>query len=232
MPRFRFRPVRLVLQPVCLHPYSAAQKCQFITFRLCRINQFRNHRLTIDDFTAYPQVNVFTTTCGSLSESKPEPQHITRHIILSLGHKVFSLFSLTCTGKVNVSSGTSFADGPGDSISKAIGYGLDGPGVQEVEIFLHSFVSTLVLGSTQQGISLGVKAAECRTSHPTSPQYRGCEYMNPCIYIPRGRSWPVMGIHLRFYFLCRQRRIRGCTIGQTCIAPDRRPLLARDSLYI
>ena len=45
---------------------------------------FSNLRLTTDDFTAYPQVNVFTATCSSLSESKPEPQHTTRHIILSL----------------------------------------------------------------------------------------------------------------------------------------------------
>ena len=37
-----------------------------------------------DDFTAYPQVNVFTTTCGSFSESTPEPQHTTRLIILRL----------------------------------------------------------------------------------------------------------------------------------------------------
>ena len=55
---------------------------------ICRINQFSNLRLTIDDFTAYPQVNVFTTTCGSLSESKLKPHHTTRHIILSLGHKL------------------------------------------------------------------------------------------------------------------------------------------------
>ena len=47
------------------------------------MNQFSNLRLTIDDFTAYPQVIVFTT-CDSPSESKPEPQHNTRHIILSL----------------------------------------------------------------------------------------------------------------------------------------------------
>ena len=43
---------------------------------------FSNLRLTIDDFTAYPQVNVFTTTCGSFSESKPEPHHATGHVIL------------------------------------------------------------------------------------------------------------------------------------------------------
>ena len=33
---FRFRPVRVVLQPVCLHPYST----WFSTLWLCRINQF------------------------------------------------------------------------------------------------------------------------------------------------------------------------------------------------
>ena len=46
--------------------------------------------------------------------------------------------------------------GPGSSSGKALGYGLDGPGsipgVGGVEIFLHSFVSRLVLGSTQPPI--------------------------------------------------------------------------------
>ena len=41
-------------------------------------------------------------------------------------------------------------EGPGGSIGKALSYGLDGPGsipgVGGVEIFLHSFVSRLVLG--------------------------------------------------------------------------------------
>ena len=47
-------------------------------------------------------------------------------------------------------------NGPGGSSGKALGYGLDGPslipGVGEVEILLHSFVSRLVLGSTQAPI--------------------------------------------------------------------------------
>ena len=42
--------------------------------------------------------------------------------------------------------------GSGGSSSKALGCGLDGPGVGGVEIFLHSFVSRLVLGSTQPPI--------------------------------------------------------------------------------
>ena len=46
--------------------------------------------------------------------------------------------------------------GSGSSSGKALGYGLDGPGsipdAREVEIFLHSFVSTLVLMSTQPPI--------------------------------------------------------------------------------
>ena len=47
---------------------------------------------------------------------------------------------------------------PGSSTSKALGYGLDVPGsipgVGEVEIFLYSFLSRLVLGSTQTPIKL------------------------------------------------------------------------------
>ena len=49
------------------------------------------------------------------------------------------------------------------------------PGAGGVEIFLQSIVSILVLGSTQppkneyRRLSPGVKAAERRTSHPTSP---------------------------------------------------------------
>ena len=39
--------------------------------------------------------------------------------------------------------------GPGGSSGKALGYGLDGPGVGGVEIFIHSFVSRLALGFTQ-----------------------------------------------------------------------------------
>ena len=46
--------------------------------------------------------------------------------------------------------------GPGGSSGKALGYGLDGPGsipgVGGVEIFFRSFVSRLVLGSTQPPI--------------------------------------------------------------------------------
>ena len=46
--------------------------------------------------------------------------------------------------------------GPGSSSGKALGYGLDGPGsipgVGGVEIFLRSFVSRLVLRSTQPPI--------------------------------------------------------------------------------
>ena len=46
--------------------------------------------------------------------------------------------------------------GPGGSSGKVLGYGLDGPGLIQgvggVEIFLHSFVSRLALGSTQPPI--------------------------------------------------------------------------------
>ena len=37
--------------------------------------------------------------------------------------------------------------------------------------------------------------------HSTSYQNecRGCEYVDPCIHIPRGPSWPVMGIPLPFW---------------------------------
>ena len=51
---------------------------------------------------------------------------------------------------------TLYIGGPGGSSGKALSYGLDGPGsipgVGEVEIFLRSFVSRLVLGSTQSPI--------------------------------------------------------------------------------
>ena len=67
---------------------------------------------------------------------------------------------------------------PGSSSGKSLGYGLDGPDsiptIGGLEIFLHSFVSRLALGSTQSpvklvsGLSPGVKVAEPRVSHPTS----------------------------------------------------------------
>ena len=47
-------------------------------------------------------------------------------------------------------------NGPGGASGKALRYGLDGlgsiPGAGGVETFLHSFVSILVLGSTQPPI--------------------------------------------------------------------------------
>ena len=49
-----------------------------------------------------------------------------------------------------------YIGGPGGSSDKALGYWLDGPGsipgVGGVAIFLHSFVSRLVLGPTQPPI--------------------------------------------------------------------------------
>ena len=68
--------------------------------------------------------------------------------------------------------------GPVGSGGKALDYGVDGPGsnpgVGGVEVFLYSFVSRLVLESTQppkneyRGFSLGVKGVKSRISHPTS----------------------------------------------------------------
>ena len=60
-------------------------------------------------------------------------------------------------------------------------------------------MSRLVMWSTQPhkmstgGFPWGVKAAECRTSHPTSSYCRGCVYEAPYIHIPHG---PVMGTPL------------------------------------
>ena len=70
--------------------------------------------------------------------------------------------------------------------------------VRGVEIFLRSFVSRLVLESTQPPIKLvpAVKAAECRTSHPLPSTVVVCIYVDPCVYIPRGPSWPVIIIPL------------------------------------
>ena len=52
--------------------------------------------------------------------------------------------------------------------------------------------------SGYRGISSGVKAAERRTSHPTSPQCHGCEYVDPCIRIPHGPSLLLLGyLYLR-----------------------------------
>ena len=90
---------------------------------------------------------------------------------------------------------------PGSSSGKVLGYRLGGPGsipgVGEVEIFLHTFVSRLVLGSTQPPIKWvprafpGIKAVERRTStlllcsamaicgplHP-SPPWTACKGIN------------------------------------------------------
>ena len=58
---------------------------------------------------------------------------------------------------------------PRSSNGKALGYRQVDPGIREVEIFLHFFVSRLVLGYTQPPIkrmfSHGVKAVELMTNH-------------------------------------------------------------------
>ena len=81
MPRF---PISSSAPSALASLFTSVQHC--LEMLVHYLVTFSNLRLTIDDFTAYPQVNVFTTTCGSLSESKPEPQYTTRHIILSLGN--------------------------------------------------------------------------------------------------------------------------------------------------
>ena len=91
---------------------------------------------------------------------------------------------------------------------KALSYGVDGPGsipgVGGGGDSLHSFVSRLLLGSTQPPIKwvLGVNMVKCRASHPTSWR-RGCEYVDPCIHMPRGPSWPVIAIPFIMVFLCK-----------------------------
>ena len=39
----------------------------------------------------------------------------------------------------------------------------------------------------------GVKTVKRIASHPTSSWSSGCEYVDPCIHIPLGPSWPVVG---------------------------------------
>ena len=45
-------------------------------------------------------------------------------------------------------------------------------------------------------VSTGVRATERRTSYPTSFNSLVWVYVDPCIHIPHGPSWPVMGIPL------------------------------------
>ena len=99
------------------------------------------------------------------------------------------------------------------------------PGVGGVEIFLHSFVSRLALGSTQPPIKWvpgdfsSVKAAEHRTSHPTSSLCRGCVYVDPCIHIPHGSSWPVMGIQYLYLTCVLRDMFQGqCALIFNCIS--------------
>ena len=86
-----------------------------------------------------------------------------------------------------------------------LGEGLGGPGsisgVGEMEIFLDSFLSRLILGSIQPPVKLvlGVKMAKCRARHPTSSWCCDCEYVDIYIHMLHGLSWPVMRITLPFY---------------------------------
>ena len=67
-------------------------------------------------------------------------------------HGVYGVVGLSQLG-----APTHHEGGPGGSSGKALGYGLDNPGsitsAGGVEIFLHSFVSRLALGSTQPPIT-------------------------------------------------------------------------------
>ena len=95
---------------------------------------------------------------GKIQEKKPQSGNWpdrgsnsgTLYVLLdhSGGHLIWNFVcSLDWKSRYAVESG------PGGASGKALGYGLDGPGsipgVGGVEIFLHSFVSRLVLGSTQ-----------------------------------------------------------------------------------
>ena len=68
---------------------------------------------------------------------------------------ICSTLGSVCAVK-GIPTGPLAQSGPGSSSGKALGYGLDGPGsipgVGGMEIFLHSFVYRLVLGSTQPPI--------------------------------------------------------------------------------
>ena len=95
-------------------------------------------------------------------------------------------------GDKSIECATPWIYGPGSLSGKALGYALDG----QVSIpdgggvhFFHYFRSRLVLESTQLPVKWvpGVKMVKRRASH-------GCEYVDPCIHIPLGPSWSVMGI--------------------------------------
>ena len=71
--------------------------------------------------------------------------------------------------------------------------GLDGPssipGVGKVKIFLHSFVSKLVVGSTQPPIKWVPWAFFLES-------WLGSQYEDRFIHIPRGSSWPMGQLYL------------------------------------
>ena len=67
------------------------------------------------------------------------------------------------------------------------------------EIHYHSSATNTSFFFSSQDSQIG-KVAEHRTSHPTSFLWHGCVYVDPCIHIPYGPSWPVKGIPLLFFF--------------------------------
>ena len=81
-------------------------------------------------------------------------KHITTVIQIFLAFVKFLMLTLKISEKIDVHYFS--ISGPGGSSGKALGCGLDGPGsilgVGGVEIFLHTFVSRLALGSTQPPI--------------------------------------------------------------------------------
>ena len=101
----------------------------------------------------------------------------------------------------------SISHGPSSLSGKALfGYGLDGPGIRGVKIFLYSFVSRLVLGFTQPpikwvpGPSLGVKAAEHKTSPLPLPSAMAVYMCALQLYTP----WAFMACNRETFYSINQ----------------------------
>ena len=123
---------------------------------------------------------------------------------------------------------------PGSSSVKTIDYRLDSPGSipgvggggdfsSLLRVQTGPGVHSASYKMSTGGLSPGVKAAERRTSHPTSFKCRGCEYVDPCIHIPRGPSWPVTGIPLP---------LRLSSLASVPVSPDLTTLVNLHRLHI
>ena len=116
----------------------------------------------------------------------------------------FHLWVPVAAGDKNNECATPWIYGQVSLSDRALSYGLDGQdsildggGVQIFTLICAQIGPGFHSASGKMSTG-GVNTVKCRASHPTSWR-RGCKYVDPCIHILLGPSWPLVGISLPLY---------------------------------